>query len=64
MTDGSAITETFTVTIDGTTLGPFPAGPDPVVLDEPTTGRLLRFDADRTTGGNTGATEIEIYSSD
>ena len=64
MTDGSAITETFTITIDGTTLGPFLAGPDPVVLDEPTTGRILRFDADQTTGGNTGATEIEIYGPD
>lgn len=64
MTDGSAITETFTVTIDGTELGPFPAGSKPVALDQAVTGQKLRFDADRTTGGNTGATEIEIYRSE
>ena len=28
---------------------------------EPVTSHILRFDADRTTGGNTGAPEIEIY---
>lgn len=61
MTDGSAITETFTVTIDGTTLGPFPVGPDAALLDEPITGEVLRFDADQTTGGNTGAVEVEVY---
>ena len=61
MTDGSAITETFTVTIDGTTVGPFPTGEEPAVLDEAISGRMLRIDADRTTGGNTGATEIEVY---
>lgn len=63
MTDGSAVTESFTVTVDGTMLGPFPVGNDPVVLDESITGRILRFDADQTTGGNTGAAEIEIYGS-
>ena len=26
--------------------------------------QVLRFDADRTTGGNTGAVEIEIFSTD
>jgi F5/8 type C domain len=61
MTDGTAITETFTVTVDGTELGPFTAGNDPVVLDETVTGQVFRFDADSTTGGNTGATEIEIF---
>jgi hypothetical protein len=38
--------------------------PQPDVDDaswhKPATGRILRFDADRTTGGNKGATEIEI----
>jgi hypothetical protein len=62
MTDGTAITETFIVTVDGSPLGPFSAGSTPVELDEPVTGRVLRFDAERTTGGNTGATEIEIYA--
>ncbi len=61
MTDGSAITDTFTMTVDGTTLGPFPTGGEPVLLDPPVTGRSVRFDAESTTGGNTGAVEIEIF---
>ncbi len=64
MTDGSAITDTFTMTIDSTVLGPFPTGSEPVLLDTPVTGRSIRFDAERTTGGNTGAIEIEIYASE
>jgi hypothetical protein len=62
MTDGTAITETFTMTIDGQTLGPFIVSTTPIALDEPVTGHVVRFDADQTTGGNTGATEIEIYA--
>jgi hypothetical protein len=62
MADGSAITDTFTMTIDGTVLGPFPTGREPVLLDAPVTGRSVRFDAETTTGGNTGAVEIEIYA--
>lgn len=62
MTDGTAITNAFTITIDGQSLGPFPAGTDPIALDDPVTGRVLRFGADQTTGGNTGATEIEVYA--
>jgi hypothetical protein len=63
MTDGTAITDTFTMTIDGQSLGPFPVATTPIALDDPVTGRVLRFDADQTTGGNTGATEIEVYIS-
>jgi len=62
MNDGTAITETFTVTIDGTVLGPFPAGDAEAVFETAVTGSVLRFDAEQTTGGNTGATEIEIYA--
>jgi hypothetical protein len=62
MTDGSAITTSFTVTIDGSVFGPFPTGSTPSELDQPVPGRMLRFDAEQTTGGNTGATEIEIYA--
>jgi hypothetical protein len=62
MTDGTAITNTFTMTIDGQTLGPFTVATTPIALDDAVTGRVLRFDADQTTGGNTGATEIEIYA--
>lgn len=62
MTDGTAITDTFTVTIDdGRTLGPYPAGVNATDLGEPVTTQTVRIDADQTTGGNTGATEIEIY---
>lgn len=60
MADGSAITRSFTVTVDRTdTLGPFPAGPDPVEVSF--RGRVLRFDVAESTGGNTGATQIEVY---
>ncbi len=62
MTDGTAITNTFTVTIGDATLGPYPAGTDAAILDEPITAETVRIDADQTTGGNTGATEIEIYA--
>jgi hypothetical protein len=62
MTDGTAITNNFTATIDDQVFGPFAAGPEPVVLDDVTPGRIVRIDADDTTGGNTGATEIEIFS--
>jgi hypothetical protein len=62
MTDGTAITDTFSVTIDGTDVGPFPTGAEPAVLDEVVVGRVVRFDAIETTGGNTGATEIEIFT--
>lgn len=61
MTDGSAITRTFTVSVDGRSVGPFPTGAEPIVLDQPLVGGIVRFDADQTSGGNTGATEIEIY---
>lgn len=61
MSDGSAITETFTVTIDSNeTFGPFPAGPDPVEVTF--SGRVVRFDVANSTGGNTGAAEVEVYS--
>lgn len=61
MSDGTAITETFTITIDGETVGPFATGTDPVPFDPALTGQIVRIDADQTTGGNTGAAEIEIY---
>lgn len=58
MTDGSATTDTFTITVDGAdTFGPFPVGR----VDVAFTGRVLRFDVEKSTGGNTGATEIEVF---
>lgn len=62
MSDGTAITETYTVTVDGTAFGPFTPASTPIEFDEPVTGRIVRFDAEQTTGGNTGATEIEIFT--
>lgn len=62
MSDGSSITQTFTVTIGEETFGPFPAGDDPIEMDA--TGDLIRFDVESSTGGNTGAVEIEVYASD
>lgn len=62
MSDGSSIVETFSVTVDdGTTYGPFPAGTTFVVNDVAFTGQVLRVDAEQTSGGNTGAAEIEVY---
>lgn len=64
MSDGSAIVLTYAVTIDdGETLGPFPA--DAVTIAPiDTRGRTVRFDAAETTGGNTGAVEVEIFAGD
>jgi len=64
MSDGSSITTTYTVTVDdGEVLGPFDAGLDPPLVEVQFTGRVLRFDVENSTGGNTGAVEIEIYGS-
>lgn len=58
MSDGSATAETFTVTVDDTeTHGPFPVGRADITF----TGQVLRFEVVTSTGGNTGATEIEVF---
>jgi hypothetical protein len=58
MSDGSATAETFNVTVDdGNTFGPFPVGR----AEASVTGRVIRFDVDQSTGGNTGATEVEVF---
>ena len=63
MSDGSSVIETFTVTVDdGETYGPFDAGTTAVVNEIAVTGEVLRIDAERTSGGNTGAAEIEVYA--
>jgi hypothetical protein len=62
MGDGTSIISSFSVTVDnGETFGPFEAGPGLSVVDVEFTGQQLRFDAVETTGGNTGAVEIEVY---
>lgn len=65
MSDGSAITRTFAVVVDGRKRhGPFPAGNrlDPHIVPVSFTGRVLRFEVIQSTGGNTGAAEIEVFS--
>lgn len=63
MPDGTAITDAYTVTVDGgETLGPFPAG-DPGNFrpsDVLVTGRRFTFAVESSSGGNTGAVEIRI----
>ena len=65
MADGTAITTTYWVTIDGgERMGPFPAGtPADFRFQELSdTGRVIRFDAEDTTGGNTGAVEVRVFA--
>ncbi len=62
MGDGTAITNSFTVTVDGQEpLGPFPAGAGLAIAEISFVGRTIRIDVEESTGGNTGAIEIEIY---
>jgi hypothetical protein len=65
MSDGSAITRAFAVVVDGRKrYGPFSAGNrlDPHIVPVSFTGRFLRFEVVQSTGGNTGAAEIEVFS--
>jgi len=65
MSDGSAITRTFAVVVDGSRrYGPFPAGTraNLQVAKVSFTGRRLRFEVVTSTGGNTGAAEIEVFA--
>ncbi|MSQ14787.1 MAG: hypothetical protein EXR50_02865 [Dehalococcoidia bacterium] len=65
MSDGTATTRTFTVTVDGKdTYGPFPAGTQRRTAQTSFTGQVLRFSVAESTGGNTGAAEVEAYSRD
>lgn len=65
MSDGTAIARTFTVTVDGKdTFGPFRTSPQSRVAEVSFTGQVLRFSVVESTGGNTGAIEIEAYGSD
>ncbi len=61
MSDGTAIVETYSVTVDDTEYGPFPAGTGLMVSEVTASGQVITFDAVTTTGGNTGAAEIEVY---
>lgn len=65
MTDGSAVTLTYSVVVDeGQRYGPFPAGTPArgsVQLLE-FEGQSLRFEVEETTGGNTGAIEVRVFA--
>ena len=58
MGDGTAVTYTYGLSVDGTPLGTF-AAEEPVSLD--LIGRVLRFEVETSSGGNTGAVDIAIY---
>jgi hypothetical protein len=65
MGDGTAITRTFDVVVDGgKRYGPFPAGnpAHPRTAAVSFTGRRLRFEVVKSTGGNTGAVEIKVFA--
>lgn len=62
MTDGTSITLSYSVTVDGKqTYGPFEAAPGLSVALVEFSGYEVRFDVDTSTGGNTGAIEVEVY---
>ena len=64
MADGSATTTTYTITVDGgETFGPYPAGnpADSQPAEVDFTGQVLRFDVASSSGGNTGAIEIQVF---
>ena len=64
MSDGTSITNSYTVSVDGAdAIGPFDAGIGLFVSDFAAVGQVVRIDMHTTTGGNTGAVEIEIYGS-
>lgn len=65
MSDGTATTTEYTVTVDGgETFGPFPAGDpaDAMFADAEFTGQILRFEVAASTGGNTGAIEVRAFA--
>lgn len=63
MTDGTAIIKSITITgDDGKVLGPFPVGSGLTVLPLDLKTRTLKISAAKTTGGNTGAVDIEVYA--
>lgn len=57
MNDGSAVTATFTVTADGHEVGEFAADIPATIEVE---AQVLRFDVLSSSGGNTGAVEIQV----
>lgn len=61
MSDGTAITFTYGLSVDGAPVGTFVAE-EPAMLEM--TGQVLRFDIDSSTGGNTGAIDILVLEAE
>jgi hypothetical protein len=61
MSDGTAITATFSLSADGEHVGEFPADESVSVDVE---AQVLRFDVETSSGGNTGAVEIIVLAAD
>lgn len=64
MNDGTAITEAFTITTDsGEVFGPFEveAYTDLTTFEVDFVATTLRYDVERSTGGNTGIIDIAVY---
>ncbi len=61
MSDGTATTETYSITADGAAIGEFLADQS-VSLD--LTAEVLRFDVVTSSGGNTGAVEIVVVAAE
>lgn len=59
MSDGSSVTETFSLTADDSTVGTFEAD---TAIELDLAARVLRFDVVSSTGGNTGAIEILVLA--
>ena len=57
MSDGTAVTETFSLTADGELIGTFPAD---TTVNVAVDAQRLRFDVESSSGGNTGAVEILV----
>ncbi len=63
MSDGSATTASYSVVADGVEYGSFMADePFSGLADVGIVAQVLRFDVETSTGGNTGAIEIEVLA--
>lgn len=61
MSDGTSIIREIAVIVDGKRYGPFPVGEGQSLIPLKVGGRLVRIEAVKTTGGNTGAQDIAVY---
>lgn len=63
MLNGTAITESYTVTVGDQIFGPFPAASPAAsaLADVQVEGQVVRFDVETSTGGNVGAVEVRVY---